>query len=411
MRLPAARRTAGLASACVFVVGTTVRAQGGSPAPAPPPAAAAEPARSFSFGMRAQVNLNCITEDVGSVHATCDTSARRVYLYAQGSVHAKVSYFAHVGTDRLGQGADPFTGGPIAASSDNGLVTGAAIRDVWINWAPRPEVQVQVGRMLVPFLRNFGTHSGFANLSYDYASFQQTSMIPGRRVGRDDGVMLLGELAGGRVSYRVARMDGTATNTSRGHSRVAGRLAFSLWSPETGFWWQGTYLDAKKVLSFGIAADHLDGVAITSVDVADHRAVGGDALMNLPLGRGAVTVEVDVARVEQTKLEGFADALAGQKVGFSGNYLLAQVGALLPWTTPLGRVQAYIRHERFDYDEERVGASVSPLLQRETAIGLNLLLKGHATKVTFDYTWVDLANETVQQPDLSRLGLQLQVAF
>jgi hypothetical protein len=400
--------------ACVVAFGASAGAQSPQSPGAPASAAAkAEPERSFSFGMRAQVNVNCLSEDVTTVHAACDTSARRIYLYALGRVHPKVSYFAHVGTDRLGQGADPFTGGAVAASSDNGLVTGAAIRDAWINWAPRPEVQLQIGRMLVPFLRNFGTHSGFANLSYDYASFQQTSMIPGRRVGRDDGVMLLGEIGGGRLSYRVARMDGSAgsTNTSRGESRTAGRLALSLWSPETGFWWQGTYLDQKKVLTIGVAADHLHAASITTADLADHQAYGGDLLMNLPLGRSALTVEVDVASVEQTKVEGFGEAAVGQKVGFSGTYLVAQVGGLLPWVTKLGRFQPYLRYERFDYDEERFAASSSPLLQRETAAGLNLLVKGQATKATLDYTWVDLANDTAQQPDFGRLGLQLQVAF
>lgn len=372
------------------------------------------PGGAFNVGMRAQFNVNYIDEDVGTTRSAWDTSARRVYLYLGGKIDPNFSYFAHLGADRLGQGADAFTGGAITASSENGFVTGLAVRDGWINFAPWPEFQVQVGRMLVPFLRNFGTHSGFANMSYDYGSFQQTAMIPGRRVGRDDGVMLLGEIGKGLVTYRLAMMDGAAndTNTDRGKQRTAGRVAVSLWEPETGFWWQGTYLDTKRVLTIGAGFDRLDSATISPGNIADHKGSGLDVFLNLPLGGGAaLTGEVNYARVKQTKVSGFGAATVGQKVAFSGDYMLVQVGYLLPGKTAAGQIQPYVRYEEFDYDSARFGVTSDVLTHKETAVGVNLYQKGHGTKVTLDYTKVDKKNDTTSNPDFNRIGVQLQVSF
>lgn len=372
------------------------------------------PDGAFNVGMRAQANVNYVDEDVGAIQSAWDTSARRIYLYLGGRVHPNFSYFAHLGADRLGQGMDTATGGALAASSENGLVTGLAVRDGWINWAPLPDaLQVQVGRMLVPFLRNFGTHSGFANMNIDYATFQQTAMIPGRRVGRDDGIMLLGEINNGFLTYRVAMMDGAAndTNTTGGEQRLAGRVAVSLWEPEKGFWWQGTYLDTKRVLTIGVGFDMLDKATIAPGDIADHHGLGADVFLNLPMGGGALTAELNYARVEQTKVSGFGAAAVGSDVGFSGDYTLVLLGYLLPAKTPIGRIQPYLRYETFDYDSSRFGVANTVLLYKETGIGVNLYQKSHNTKVTLDYTKVNKLNDTVANPDFNRIGLQLQVSY
>jgi hypothetical protein len=368
---------------------------------------------AVNIGVRLQANVNYVDEDVGGNESAADTSFRRAYIYASGKIHPTISYFAHFGGDRLGQSVDLGTGGPFTSVTGNGLGDGAAVRDAWVNWAPMPEFQIQVGRMLVPFLRNFGTHSGFTNMAYDYASFQQANLIPGRRVGRDDGVMLLGELQGGKISYRLAMMDGSAnsTNTTRGNNRLAGHLWYSAWEPETGFWWQGTYLDKKKVLTFGVGFDRLDGASV-GPDLVDHSGVSADAYMNLPVTGGAITAELNYAQVEQQiAVPGVDRPAAGTKSQFTGDYILINLGYLFAAKTKAGQVQPYVRYENFSADGDNIDKNNSGLPDSEFAVGLNQYLEGHGTKLTWEYTQVSRRGDSAAAPDFNRAGLQLQVSF
>lgn len=373
---------------------------------------------AFNIGLRMQANVNYVDKDVGSSQSAVDTSFRRVYLYLGGKIHPNFSYFAHLGGDRLGQGVDLFSGGAFndatGYQTGNGLGNGLAVRDAWVNWAITPAFQVQVGRMLVPFLRNFGTHSGFANMTNDYASFQQGFLVPGRRVGRDDGIMLLGEINKGLISYRLALMDGSNnnTNTTQGKNRLAGHVFVSLLEPETGFWWQGTYLDKKKVLTLGAGFDKLDGATVGS-DTVDHSGWSLDGFLNWPMAGGsALTVEMDYANTSQKLLTPTSLARpAGAKTHFSGDYLFATAGYLLPGKTVLGQLQPYLRYEKFSADDDNIDRNNAALSNEEYAIGLNHYFKGHGTKVTFDVTHVNKRNDTPTNPDFNRYGMQLQVSF
>ncbi len=368
---------------------------------------------ALNIGVRAQANVNYVDEDVGANQSGADTSFRRLYIYASGKIHPTISYFAHFGADRLGQSVDLSTGGPFTNATGNGLGDGLAIRDAWVNWAYRPELQVQVGRMLVPFLRNFGTHSGFGNMANDYAFFQQGNLVPNRRVGRDEGVMLLGEIQGGRVSYRLAMMDGAASNTStsRGKNRLAGHVWYSAWEPETGFWWQGTYLDKKKVLTFGLGFDQLDEATV-GTDVVDHSGISADVFLNLPVEGGAVSAEVNYAQIKQESVvAGMGRPVAGSKVQFSGDYTMVNLGYLFAAKTAAGQLQPYVRYESFSPDGDNADRSNAAVPDKEISIGLNQYIKGQGTKITWDYAQVSRRGNSAAAPDFNRFGLQLQVSY
>ena len=73
----------------------------------------------------------------------------------------------------------------------------------------------------------------------------------------------------------------------RGTQRAPGRgaAAVQLLDPEPGFFYQGTYLGAKKVLSIGGFFDFQD----------KYKYFGGDVFVDLPLGPGVLTAQFDVA--------------------------------------------------------------------------------------------------------------------
>jgi hypothetical protein len=86
----------------------------------------------------------------------------------------------------------------------------------------------------------------------------------------------------GRIDYRVGLFQGvrnpqTATEVaSKNFFRMAARLQVNLLDPETAFFYQGTYLGAKKVLSFGGSYDFQD----------TYKAFSVDAFADLPIGPG-----------------------------------------------------------------------------------------------------------------------------
>jgi hypothetical protein len=114
------------------------------------------------------------------------------------------------------------------------------------------------------------------------------------------------------VEYRAGMFQGlrnaqTMTEVgARNFFRVAGRLQFNVMDPEPGFFYAGTYLGAKKILSIGGSFDFQD----------DYRYYAGDAIADLPLGPGVLTAQVNLAHwngdtfiptlVEQTALMGEA---------------------------------------------------------------------------------------------------------
>src|SRR4029077_21193353 len=95
----------------------------------------------------------------------------------------------------------------------------------------------------------------------------------------------------GHLEYRAGLFQGmrripTATDVASSNMfRFTARLQVNLLDPETGFFYAGTYLGAKKILSLG-----------GSVDIQDnYKYFAGDAFVDLPLGPGVLTAQINVA--------------------------------------------------------------------------------------------------------------------
>jgi hypothetical protein len=111
--------------------------------------------------------------------------------------------------------------------------------------------------------------------------------------GRDMGVQARGLVAGGHLEYRVGLFQGLRAPEVPGPPamvgglnffRVAARLQVNILDAEPGFFHAGTYLGAKKVLSFGGFYDFQK----------QYKYFGGDFLLDLPVGPGILTAQADV---------------------------------------------------------------------------------------------------------------------
>jgi hypothetical protein len=201
------------------------------------------------------------------------------------------------------------------------------IQDAFITWKAAGDLfKLDVGYMLPPLAHN-AVQGATTLYGWDYFgfSFQHSSgpnaaayfLTSGNSVGRDAGVQLRGLLLGGMLEYRAGLYQGlrnaqTATEVgSSNFFRATGRLQVNLLDPETGFFYAGSYLGTKKILSIGASADFQD----------NYRYFAGDAIADLPLGPGVVTAQVNLAHwnggtfipllVEQTALMAEAGYLFG----------------------------------------------------------------------------------------------------
>jgi hypothetical protein len=109
---------------------------------------------------------------------------------------------------------------------------------------------------------------------------------------------LRGLLLDGHIEYRLGLFQGvrnpetpgavgdTATTVgSNNFFRATGRVQINLLDAEPGFFYAGTYLGKKKILSLGLSGD----------TQSSYHYVAGDLFVDMPLGPGVFTAQVDAA--------------------------------------------------------------------------------------------------------------------
>ncbi len=319
--------------------------------------------RWFEVGARVQGWYQSVgEEDAAYMH---DFMVRRAYLYLQGQVAPKVTFFTHIAGDRLGQqGVD---------TPGSGLGTGISLRDGWVAYAPFEELKIQAGRMYVPFTRSFGTESTFALLTLDLPFMQGGVRGKGFfpcNVGRDDGVTVWGNLAKGIFQYRVGVFDGQQGTQNAGRSvRTAARISLNPLESEGQWFNKGNYLGAKKVLSFGLGFDRqADLKWAADRPTSDYSAWTTDVFFDHPIKSSAVNLEWSYTGIKNS-----------QELGDAKTWYL-QGGFLAPAFTKAFRLQPYAKYES---------------VYRDTAAdtkyaggGANLLFKQHDLKLTLEFNQV-----------------------
>jgi len=261
---------------------------------------------------------------------------RRTRLLFGGALFGgTIEYFIDTDFPNLFLGTDTTTVTGTAAAMDQMATAtspkatpGMNIQDAFATWKIAKDlVKVDVGYMLPPLAHN-AVQGATTLLSWDYFTytFQSTNSFGATAgpVGRDLGVQLRGLVLDGHIEYRLGLFQGlrqsqgpvmgtTDPNISgQNFFRATGRVQVNLLDPETGFFYAGTYLGAKKVLSIG-----------ASFDVQkSYKYFAGDVFADLPLGGGNVlTAQVNVAHwdggtfipglVKQTAIMGEAGFLIG----------------------------------------------------------------------------------------------------
>jgi hypothetical protein len=183
----------------------------------------------------------------------------------------------------------------------------AGVQDLIVRIEPHDLFNVWVGRMLVPLDRANISGPWFIN----YWLFR--GVFPGRLgntppplgiksglFGRDEGVMVWGQVGGGKFKYFVAALDLDGQN-SVNKPNFVGRLCLNLLDPEPGYYHQSAYHGEKDILAIGAGVQYQKNGSVTIVPVTNPATQTGDllifevdALLDKKLGSaGVLTAEVD----------------------------------------------------------------------------------------------------------------------
>jgi hypothetical protein len=224
---------------------------------------------------------------------------RRARILLGGTLLGRVDYF--MDTDYPNLFLDSNTAAEGAPVNFQKNTPGMNIQDAFVTYKPLADmkqfadmVKVDVGYMLPPMAHNAvqgaGTLYSFDYFTYSFAHSDSFSSS-GKPVGRDLGVQLRGLLVEGHIEYRIGLFQGKRDNqnttdvAAHNFFRASGRLQINLLDPETGFFYQGTYLGTKKIASVGGSFDFQD----------KYKYFAGDAIVDLPAGPGVVTGQVNLA--------------------------------------------------------------------------------------------------------------------
>ena len=226
---------------------------------------------------------------------------RRTRILVGGTLFGKIDYFLDTDYPNLFL-ATP-EGNPNAMTdptpyTNNKGGPGMYIQDAFITARPiegefKDAFKIDAGFMLPPMAHNAVQGAGtLYSLDYYANSFLHSNVFGGTApVGRDLGVQLRGLLAGGLVEYRVGLFQGLRQPqtddriASHNFFRATGRVQINLLDAESGFFYSGTYLGAKKVLSIGGSAD-IQG---------DYKYFAGDVFTDMPMGPGVFTLQANYA--------------------------------------------------------------------------------------------------------------------
>ncbi|HEY8923464.1 MAG TPA: porin [Polyangia bacterium] len=370
---------------------------------------------SIRFGLLLQPQYQVLGFNARDGYSS-DLFIHRTRLLVGGTVMGAFDYFldtefANIGIATATTGTDAMM---VATSNARKTIPGMNLLDVFATWKSLgDEFKVDVGYMLPPLGHNavqgattlFGLDYNAYSFGLHNAPFSQNpaasatnpaanGVVPGTAsTGRDVGVQLRGLVLGGMLEYRVGAFQGIRTaNTpddalSSNMPRFAARLQLNLMDAEPGFFYAGTYLGKKKIVSIGAAFDYQKALTSSSFDNAYHM-FALDGFVDLPMGGGVLTVQ-----------ENFN--------GWHGGTLIA---GLPKWTNTIEAGFTFL------------DINLSPIVRYERAWGdfaaqdrysggLAFWPFGHNANVKLFYSRINIDNAALLHKGVNQVNAQLQLYF
>jgi hypothetical protein len=271
------------------------------PAPAWPPSVSFKSEPSTGNTLKVGLLLQPQFQMLGSNSLDANTYnlyIRRTRLLVAGTLFGNFEYFFDTDYPNLFLATNEAATGTAAAPTTK-ATTGVETQDAFATWKALGDMlKIDVGYMLPPMAHN-AVQGATTLYSWDYFAFSFLSTAntllgsSASPVGRDAGFQLRGLLFDGHIEYRAGLFQGRRSADagneigSNNFFRATGRVQINLLDPEPGFFYAGTYLGKKKILSFGITGD----------TQKSYHYYGGDVFADLPLGPGIFTGQVNLVHM------------------------------------------------------------------------------------------------------------------
>ncbi len=256
------------------------------------------------------------------------------------------------------------------------------------------------GRFLPPSDRSNLDGPFYLN-NYDFPIVQA---YPAIFAGRDNGVAIMKEYAGGKFKWSYGLFEGrtNSTNANTNPDQAdnllhAARVTYNFWDPEPGYYTTSSYYGAKDVLAVAFVYQHEADGAGTSTTAGDFTGWNVDVLMEKKLQNGGV-VNLEGAYYDydlDDKVD--TDLTQGEGYLLLGSYLIPkQIG----W----GKVQPYVRYQHFVRDN-LTGDGGN---RTRTEGGFNYIIDGQNAKISVLY-FSDRNGSNADPKNTFRIGLQFQL--
>ena len=282
---------------------------------------------NLKFGVLIQTQGDA-TQDMISHSYAQNVFIRRARVLMAGQITPTLTFFAETDSPNLFKATT-------AGTKNNG--SQIILQDAYVNYKFKDEFSVDNGLQSAASLMplDYGTYT-FANST----ALQNSA-------GRDTGVQARGYVFNKKFEYRAGVFQGMRDQLNR-ELRTTARVQYNFFDAETSFFYTGSYLGKKKILSVGGGYDHQHKYA----------GIAEDIFLDWPTKTGAITAQFDHIAYNGST---FLKTLPKQSdTEFEAGYLIGKTR----WM-PVVQVAQRNFTASTGIDEKRYGA------------GLNYFLNGH----------------------------------
>jgi len=305
----------------------------------------------IKIGAGMRISTKILSDDTPDKQYSYDTDLDDARIYMTGQVNDKLGIEFNIVYD---------------SSNSSSMRVMDAVAKYHIN----DSLNVWAGRHLPPSDRS-NLDGPYYIVSYEYPGL--VSRYPAIFAGRDDGVMINGEILeeAGRLKYAVGAYKGlTSAPNVDGNLLYAGRLTYNFWDPEPGYYTTSTYYGDKDVLALSVVSQYqTDGVA----NGANYKAANVDLLMEKNFDFGTITLEGAAYTYDLDGASGHGDAYMGL------------IAYLFPNKVGPGQFQPHVRYQDFQ-GSQKLDA------------GVNYVIKGHNMRFSLIYSSIETSgSDTTSQ--------------
>ncbi|MDX1572982.1 MAG: porin [Methylophaga sp.] len=269
-----------------------------------------------------------------------------------------------------------------------------------------PNFSIWAGRFLSPSSRANMAGPFYTSGDGYWADLTARYGWNGGVIGRDDGVAVVGTTLDQRLAYSFGAFEGKdifrfsvgadgsgledRSTADDDELMYAGRLQYSFWDKEPGYYGTGNYLGTKDIFTIGVAAREKGDGASSAFAVGDYSQWTVDLLIEKKFAPGAVSLEAAYFDYDTD------DVFLSEQ----GDAYYASLGYIFNQKVGWGQFMPFVRYQSFDTDDTTVGE-----IER-TDFGVNYIIDGYNASITAVYK--DLESDFADDQDIFDVSVQLQ---